>query len=1730
MVALIAQKLVLNANIDVIGSGFKGEQMLINGTPDNCSVNPTTAFTLASTATQSYTKGEGIVSNNNAFNRGRAPRANGGGSGISGDSGGGGGFSYGAGGIGGKRWCDVNGAVAGGFGGVSLQPYFTQDKLFLGGAGGAGFVTTNNPSTSTDGGGIIILFVDTLVGNGFSILANGTSPVPVVPVGAPDGGGGGGGGGSILFNVESKEGNLTVTANGGDGQDLNTTIIHGPGGGGGGGVLLFSLPVLPAAVTFGAFGGIGGQHSNGVRNASGDGAAGGTFGLYVPIENVNYRANVDGDDVAPVCDIDDDGDGIPDIQEIYAGDHDNDGIPDWNDANFCLDVFEGISGWNCALDGLPNPTADMDGDGYANFMDADFPYCGSFVLGIDKICSNFDPDGDGIPSHLDLDSDNDGIPDIIEAGGADVNGDGQGDSMVDSDGDGLIDLFDNDNTDGPASATPCSVQPGCLDQFSFSTLPIPDTDGDGIPDFLDSDSDNDGIPDVVEAGGTDVNGDGRIDNFGDTDDDGLTDQIDALICEDSVDIVSVTASYGTYLAGPSTGIGNGANASGAPDGAFAQVYDTGDRLVIDLGQVFPTGTSYVLTWRRKASYGGGPTADMVVEESADNATYLTNSVNPQDATQVFRNTLMIAQTPTRYLRMRTLTGSNDDFDFDAVTVGTTNIFYNVYEVCRSRTPLLVTGPDANSDGIPDFVVDADFDGDGIYDFLDLDSDNDGIPDVVEAGGTDTDGDGRADGNLDADSDGFNDLVDGDPTNVLVLGDDSPGANTLNALQVTGSDLNNDGRPDNIVSDDMDGDGLPNQLDLDSDGDGIADVIESNGTDANGDGRIDGNAVDTDNDGFADSVDGDVGNDGVSENSALALVRTGADTDADGAPNSYPNANGDDDMIINMLDIDSDNDGITDNTESQSTAGYVAPSGTDTDNDGIDNAYDATAIVPVDSDLDGVPDYLDTDSDDDTFPDLIEGHDVNGNGFADATSPANTGVSGGTTDVDGDGLYDGWDNNTASSDATNGGLNPSSHPAFFNAVVDRDWRNQKDTDRDGVPDHLDIDDDNDGIIDITEAGGNDPDGNEDGDEFPNWLDTNDDGNGGDGSITSYVDLNGDGIPDVYDFDGDGVPNHLDKDSDNDGILDITEAGGIDINEDGSVDYPTPGNATTMVDADNDGLDDSIDNVDNGSGGGEVTSGTPLAIPNSDGTGNADYLDIDADGDGIIDNIEAQATTGTPVRATVADTDGDGISDAFDPDNGGLYLFPIDTDGDGTPDYLDLDSDDDGESDLIEGWDTNGDGVANTSPAGADADGDGLDDNFDQFVGPYGILNPSKNNQDALDFPDTDAGTTERDWRDEPCSGGAAALSTTNTTTTMSNFCQNDPWTYYYDPADPTQLLFAVDHTPTGGNTNPFTLQVSLTASINPADESGVYSTIDLPNQDATFVLGRYWNLSLTSGSLNGNVTIRFFYNAQEVDTLEATAIRWNQQNAGGTSNVSGLRWFTVNSGTFDPSTPDLQALGIANSTQLFPTAEAVQDGVTYSEFSTNIITGGGLAYTIGTNSVILPVELLMFEAVPTSEREVDLIWITASEVNSDLFKVQRSSDLASWETISSVIAQGNSSEEQRYFITDKNPLSGHSYYRLEQVDFNGTSELSEVRDVYLSSGSISVSFSLYPNPSSGQVYVSVASDIDCTFEILNSLGQKVMEVKTHGSETIVVSDLTPGVYFLEQSAQGSNQTLRFVILK
>jgi hypothetical protein len=108
----------------------------------------------------------------------------------------------------------------------------------------------------------------------------------------------------------------------------------------------------------------------------------------------------------------------------------------------------------------------------------------------------------------------------------------------------------------------------------------------------------------------------------------------------------------------------------------------------------------------------------------------------------------------------------------------------------------------------------------------------------------------------------------------------------------------------------------------------------------------------------------------------------------------------------LYDIDSDNDGITDNVEGQPTGSYVVPTDADTDGDGIANVYDiyngigGNGITPYDHDNDGTPDYMDLDTDNDGAPDRNEG-DKRYQTLTQSTINA-------SGDADGDGLMDYFD--------------------------------------------------------------------------------------------------------------------------------------------------------------------------------------------------------------------------------------------------------------------------------------------------------------------------------------------------------------------------------------------------------------------------------------------------------------------------------------------------------------------------------------------------------------------------------------------------------------------------------------------------------------------------------------------------------------------------------------------------
>jgi hypothetical protein len=120
------------------------------------------------------------------------------------------------------------------------------------------------------------------------------------------------------------------------------------------------------------------------------------------------------------------------------------------------------------------------------------------------------------------------------------------------------------------------------------------------------------------------------------------------------------------------------------------------------------------------------------------------------------------------------------------------------------------------------------------------------------------------------------------------------------------------------------------------------------------------------------------------------------------------------------------------------------------------------------------------------------------------------------------------------------------------------------------------------------------------------------------------------------------------------------------------------------------------------------------------------------------------------------------------------------------------------------------------------------------------------------------------------------------------------------------------------------------------------------------------------------------------------------------------------------------------------------------------------YTVGDTFSALPVTLLAFNAKADGEN-VDLNWATASEINNDRFVVERSFDGKNWLPIQTVAGHGTTQVRNDYATVDNGPFASNVlYYRLKQIDYNGTYTYSVVRVVKFAAESV-VAMNVYPNP-------------------------------------------------------------------
>jgi hypothetical protein len=218
-----------------------------------------------------------------------------------------------------------------------------------------------------------------------------------------------------------------------------------------------------------------------------------------------------------------------------------------------------------------------------------------------------------------------------------------------------------------------------------------------------------------------------------------------------------------------------------------------------------------------------------------------------------------------------------------------------------------------------------------------------------------------------------------------------------------------------------------------------------------------------------------------------------------------------------------------------------------------------------------------------------------------------------------------------------------------------------------------------------------------------------------------------------------------------------------------------------------------------------------------------------------------------------------------------------------------------------------------------------------------------------------------------------------------------------------------------------------------------------------------------------------------------------------------------------------------------------DGVGVGDFIAGSRHGKVVAFSGGADGII-PVEMTSFTA-SVNGNEVILNWSAATELNNKGFNIERRAEGLSFAGISFIDGKGTTSEKTAYSFTDKNLPYGTYYYRLQQVDFDGTSTYS--KEVKVEVG-LPLQYSLeqnYPNPFNPSTTIRYALPFDgvTKLKIYNSVGEEIItlvnDLQKAGNYTIEWNgrnsqniSVPSGVYFYRIETDNFSSSRKMLMLK
>ncbi|MCH2046509.1 MAG: T9SS type A sorting domain-containing protein, partial [Saprospiraceae bacterium] len=304
--------------------------------------------------------------------------------------------------------------------------------------------------------------------------------------------------------------------------------------------------------------------------------------------------------------------------------------------------------------------------------------------------------------------------------------------------------------------------------------------------------------------------------------------------------------------------------------------------------------------------------------------------------------------------------------------------------------------------------------------------------------------------------------------------------------------------------------------------------------------------------------------------------------------------------------------------------------------------------------------------------------------------------------------------------------------------------------------------------------------------------------------------------------------------------------------------------------------------------------------------------------------------------------------------------------------------------------------------------------------------------------------------------------------------------------------------------------------------------DFVNFEANFGMGRYWDVNVTSGSLNGHVNVRFFYPPAEYNVANTAAANWRTANepAAISAGYTGLAqltpyWFKTNDAStyapapdLDPTTVNSSNILVLNDDFVGTDALPIHNNRNYVQFD-NQITGfsGGTAAFRVTPVNILDNSLVQFRGRKQETVNV-LNWLVDSEEDIAYYILERSKDAVEFEQL----AKLNNTNSLNYQFVDELPFT-NSYYRLRLVSLDGSVQHSNMINLSRT-GLNEQSINIYPNPTQGNLTVEFDTDLElnANLRILDVLGrtltQENIEMQVGKNKTVLdLNNLPSAVYII-----------------